>query len=573
MINLTVDFCRSVRSVWALMFVCFSIVGCQSEERKALDMPTVAPSEKAEVVDAVRITTPSAQPVIDWEEPSIVFAGTKPAYSGVWISQQVNGEFVLQALVVPRSSKTKWHYTLDLQKTDGLESTVNQFVFKAYKGQDRISSPVSVTVNYKPSAEASPSDSPGTPEIAQAIPQGMDQLTSEHNRFNSIYPQVASGINGQTYVVWQQCQTGDSCDKTTVMAARHMGASGWGTPVEVSPLSSRSAHGIVPDVAVDSTGIAHIVWTDSGTIGKRRSSTDVIYRTWDGTNAAGLGDIDTVSVGAFFDCERGERCAEVYEAVIALAGDSPRVAFRAGMGSKSYDIFYASRSDYVWNAVQLSQSGDYIGGLNPQIAADLFGGVHVVWQHRGKGNTSSLHYTEVGQGMGSISVLTPQCGEKDYVARPTVAADAAGKAYVAWLNKADCNDDAAGMSVFYAEVDESGHFSEPRNVTVGGALVGATHQTPQIDVAEHDSSVVITWASTANIGESGDDYDILMKRFKGEDATEIQIVNELASTKGDTTKSLYPSLSTDSAGYLTCWQERDRDAGSDFDVNCARREW
>ena len=572
MTNLIVESCRNVRSVLAVMLVCFFFFGCQVEQI-TLETPDVKLSPEHDVIQPVRITTPGTQSAFDWDQPSIVFAGTKPAYTGVWISQQVNGTFVLRTLVVPRDSKTSWNYKLDLQKTDGLKSTVNQFVFKAWKDQSQISTPVSVTVNYKPATQPLSPTSPDTPDTVQLIPQSLDQLTSENNHFNSLYPRVASGINGQTFVVWQQCQAGDSCDKNTIMAARHRGAAGWGTAVEVSPLSTRSAHGSVPDVAVDSTGVAHIVWTDSGTIGKRPSNTDVIHRTWDGTNAAGLGDISTVSVGSYFDCARGEQCAEVYEAVIALAGDSPRVAFRAGKGTRKFDIFYSSRLDGVWNAVQISDSGDDIGALKPQIAADLFGGVHVVWQHRGEGDTASLYYSRVGQGAGSIRVLTPQCADNNYVVRPTVAVGSTGKAYVAWINRSACNDVAAGFSVFYAEVDESGHFGEPRNVTAGGGLATARHQTPQIDVAEHDASVVITWASNANIGEAGDDYDILMKRFRGEDATEIQIVNELASTKSAAARSLYPSLSTDSAGYLTCWQERDRDAGSDFDVNCARREW
>ena len=43
-----------------------------------------------------------------------------------------------------------------------------------------------------------------------------------------------------------------------------------------------SANGSTPDVAVDENGVGHFVWTDSGRVGGRDGSANVVY-TIDGT--------------------------------------------------------------------------------------------------------------------------------------------------------------------------------------------------------------------------------------------------------------------------------------------------
>ncbi len=420
-------------------------------------------------------------------------------------------------------------------------------------------------------------------ECSQEAPLVIERITAEGNQFNSLAPRVAIGGNGVAYLVWQQCSTGDPCDKSTVMVSRHLGAAGWASAVEVSPLSIRSAHGTQPDIAVDSGGRAHIIWHDTGTVGARISDTDILYRTWDGTNVAGLGSVTTVSVGSELACGSAGNCQEVYESRIALLSDSPRVVFRGDGTSRAFETYYATLSGTGWYSTQVSNgsldspSGSGDGAISPGIAIDPIGGVHLIWRNKQSQVQSSLHYHLVGGSGEPMEV--PRVCESGVVAYPSLAVDGAGKVHVAWTGNRDCNDSSLGFSVYYSVKDGATGFGTPVEITGESSLAGASHEAPQIVIGaaagQNQQPVGVTWSSNAAVGQSGGDSDILFQRYGEEDSQPaLRLLSEPTSADNiSNASSVFPSTASDAAGILACWQEKDDSPSPDFDIFCTRLEW
>lgn len=420
-----------------------------------------------------------------------------------------------------------------------------------------------------------PDNAPIPSEVESPV-LSIKQFTEEGNNFNSMYPKLARGIGGTTYLVWQQCRLGDACEKSSIMVARHDGSS-WGESVEVSPLSEGSAHATSPDVAVDSSGTAHIIWKDSGTIGARPTDSDILYRSWSGEGAAGLGSLHTVSVGGVLDCVELSDCATVIDSKIALVGDQPAVAFSATGTARSFEVFYATVTNGSWSATQISDGShdvppySAVGARYPDIGTDFTGQAYIVWVSQLTASNSRIQYRTVGDSLGAIQAVEDECNT-NRVGSPKVAVDEFGVGHLVWTRLRSCDDPSGGMSVYYGKLSGAGVVGSVTDLTASESHEGARKSSPEIvlGTAEGSTLVSVAWASTAPIAGSGSDYDILMTSFKEvPDTPVIRVVSEpgvgLNTSAG---LSFNPALVTRGAGVAVCWQEKDSTDISDFDITC-----
>lgn len=82
------------------------------------------------------------------------------------------------------------------------------------------------------------------------------------------YPQLAVNTSGTTlHVVWEQVESGPFYTPWYIEGTWDAGTVNWGTPQRLSP--EDQDYGVRPNVAVDSTGSAHVVWSEliTGTTG------------------------------------------------------------------------------------------------------------------------------------------------------------------------------------------------------------------------------------------------------------------------------------------------------------------
>lgn len=423
-----------------------------------------------------------------------------------------------------------------------------------------------------------PIDAPRGNEWAE---REIRQFTDESNQFNSKHPQIARGLAGNTYMVWQRCQLGDECEKSTVMGARHNGTS-WGEPVEVSPMSEGSAHATEPKLAVDSQGTAHIIWRDSGTIGSRPVDDDIIYRTWDGEGVQGLGASQTVSVGAVLGCDQASDCPKIFDHSIAMVGDSPGVVFAAAGTVRRFEVFYSTLTSGAWSATQVSD-GSYdtpsygtVGARSPDLSSDLVGNTYIVWVNRVQGAGGQIRYRTLGDSLGEVRTINTLCGVSN-VQSPRVEVDESGKAHLVWTGERVCGDTSAGTSIYYTYINGDGVVGAPVDLTSGQPGAGTHSFHPEVALATRggESVVSVTWSSPLRNADGVIDFSVLLARFS--DAGEVGAASVISVPDGGGLASVgvstFPSVVSGDAGVMACWQEKDSNVGSDFDVTCTGIRW
>jgi hypothetical protein len=333
---------------------------------------------------------------------------------------------------------------------------------------------------------------------------------------------------------------------------------------------------------VDSSGVAHLVWKDSGRIGARPIDSDFIYRTWNGDGEAGLGEPQTVSVGVNLDCDEFSDCARVHDAAVALSGDVPTVAFSAGGTARKFEVFYATATNGSWSAAQVSD-GSFdvpayagIGAHSPDMATDFLGNTYLVWVNQITETNSELQFRSVGDSLGRLNRIENDCST-NRVFNPSVAVDEAGAGHLVWAAPSGCGGPSTVSNIYYTTIEGDGVVQAAAVVSSDEGLQGVQNASPEVMVTDRDgeSVVAVVWTSSATINGSGTDYDILMKTFgESGDSIPSRVVSEPDSMVNVSAYASYsPTLVSGDAGTLVCWQEKDGNEMADFDVSCTGMGW
>ena len=439
------------------------------------------------------------------------------------------------------------------------------------------------------------------------------QLTPEEATLNSVDPRIAVGPNGHMYAVWQHCDGADACSDTRIYAATVDEGGSWGEPIVITYLTGsapdgaidglRTALSIQPDVAVDADGVAHIVWSDAGTGREgaggapvwsgnmRNGSRDIVYRTWDGTaGAEGLSVVEVVSVGdevGDFDME---------DPRIAVGESGPAVVFGGGPFDppREYETFYSARAQDGWASVMISARDlpttdlDF-GAKHAVIAIDKDDRRHVAWVDNGDVDgdlvdDDDVLYRVIGEE--GIRVANGNCSGG--ASEPAIAVDMEdlnNRAYVAFRGRGDCADAAAqdvgGASVRFAwhegqapqfttpvTVNDEAIFMEEEVNRNGGPAI-KVHAVADRPMAEH--VIVVGFQSKASLQSSGNDYDVILRRYDRDDSPLAQgyiVLSEPTVDEDNTTSnSRYPSIALDASGAAhVLWQQSDDSESPDNDV-------
>jgi len=98
--------------------------------------------------DPVEVTGPRIDTVFVWDRPDITWEGNKPAGTGVYMIQEVDGQRVVEALLVAPDEANTWSGRANLQTTAAAGSNLNNFTFLAVTAQNVRSNPVQHQVDY-----------------------------------------------------------------------------------------------------------------------------------------------------------------------------------------------------------------------------------------------------------------------------------------------------------------------------------------------------------------------------------------------------------------------------------------
>jgi len=277
-------------------------------------------------------------------------------------------------------------------------------------------------------------------------------------------PEVATGPNGNIYVVWSDleglCSASTSCTDTVFFSRSTDGGATYSTP------QALSTNGGDPQLAIDAQGNINVIWNSTG---------PDFARSTDG--------------GATFS-------SPVYIA----PGMSPYLGFAAA-GYRAITVDGSGNIDLVWMDTSSSQiffarstnggasfstpldvSNYPNGALNPTVAADTSGNIDVVWQGSVSGHDPfDLFFTRSTNGGASFSnprdiSNTPQGAYYDQL-----SVDPSGNIDVAW--DSDCPNSSAcpviSSDVFFSQSKDGGatlsapvQISDSQNEPVSRVLMG-----------------------------------------------------------------------------------------------------
>ena len=395
-------------------------------------------------------------------------------------------------------------------------------------------------------------------------------VSNEQDNWNSQVPRIAVGQNGEVYATWETCIGLNACEMELVAAA-HLGEDGtWGDPIILN--IRNSANGSTPDVAVDDNGVGHFVWTDSGRVGGRDGSSNIIYTTWDGT-APTISDTSCNNAGATPQPQNPETPAVCWAGFIQGQGGMGDVTSltsngisggdatygRIGVGSqgpaavfvvdtqsentgRAYEVYLATSQEGAWTPQVISDNtaGGEDGADKPDIAIDGTGAAHIVWEDDGDvdgdaENDVDILYVNTGVGTDAL-LVNGNCGQAGNLdedgfpiretSSPVVAVDpqdANSRAYVAWLAEGGCGV-GQNTAVRWAYTEDGAPFTSGTDgegaflASAGDEFTTAANRRPEIVVhsVEGDmttQTVAVIWQTDAPTRGAGGDKDIALRRY------------------------------------------------------------
>jgi cysteine-rich repeat protein len=387
----------------------------------------------------------------------------------------------------------------------------------------------------------------------------LQQVTGEAHGYNAFAPRLAAAPDGNLFMVWQECTTADTgdegnCEKKSVYAARKVrGSVLWDLPVEISPpASDGSANAVLPDVAVDASGVVHIVWADDGDLGTGvTDGADILYRSWDGTDVHGRGTVEVVSAGL----DVAGELVGAERPSIQIGSQGPMVAFtlRFLVADRRRETFLARRiSGWEVAPVSLGATGGSRGAAGARLVLATEDRPHMVWvDDRGDANHKVVYSWD---GSGAGSPLSPQCdGDVDMPA----AAMLNGELFVIYVTEGACSSHAGAKGI---AVQRVGGAQEV--LTADPIFAADSTRYPRPDLtATADGRLVATWVSSVALPDAGEDPDIL-GRVRAADGT----WGEVFAVSGTADRAKEPAVLVDNGRVHIGWSEREAGDDGDYDI-------
>ncbi len=263
------------------------------------------------------------------------------------------------------------------------------------------------------------------------------------NDGDSWNPSITTDNNGNIHVVWSDETVGEwggGISDREIMYANYSG-SGWSNATVISDDSTgwNDGNSFGPSIATDKNGDIHVVWRDC-TFGEWGTDNEIMYANY----SAGVWSNATV----ISDDSTGWNDGNSFSPSITTdENGNIHVVWRDdtnGEWGTDEEIMYTNCTTAGWsNATVISDVFGWNDGdsLNPCIATDLNGYVHVAWQDYTVGEwTNSIYDTEImyanytATGWSNATVISDDYTgwNKNYSWRPSIAVDNNGIVHVIW---------------------------------------------------------------------------------------------------------------------------------------------
>ncbi len=337
------------------------------------------------------------------------------------------------------------------------------------------------------------------------------------------YPRVAVDAFGIVHIVWHDDSDNyDGSDDYDILYRRwdaELGA--FTTFTLISPISTSTSQ--YPDIALDSMGNAHVVWQDYTVYGDDSGSyRDIFYRYWNKTTDTWQGHTGTYDLitpnsdGHTDDCYDPAIAVDPEGNIHVVWEDENEIL----EPYNNNDIYYKcwNATTRAWGALALVSTESTTAAMNPAIATDSLGNVHVVWDDRtnysGAGTDVDIFYkcwnstTGIWTGTEVVSTNSTSTGQD-----PSIDIDGSDNVHVVWEDDTTLLGDGSDYDIFYRMRDAttktwSGHEYSTDIVPTPSAYLTRGSYDPQVGVDDF-GNVNIVWRQS----ESYFDYEIEFGRW------------------------------------------------------------
>lgn len=283
------------------------------------------------------------------------------------------------------------------------------------------------------------------------------------------HPAIAMTPGGDTYAMWQDSRNGTP----DIYASVHPAGGSWETNVRVDDDPGGRASQITPDLAVDGSGNAYAVWTDT-----RNGDADIYFSyraaassTW-GINVRVNDDISTYPWAQYKPTVSVDDAGSAY----AIWYDQRDESIGAG-------IYFSYRTalSATWSPNERISSpappGSAYQYSSPAIAVDPAGNVHALWvDTRAISPSVYAAYRPAGGSWEPSELVSSSQTALQYGYRSTsIAVDAMGNAYALWVDQRASDND-----IYFAYRPAGGSWNSEARVNDDGG--SASQSNPDIAV-------------------------------------------------------------------------------------------
>ena len=247
---------------------------------------------------------------------------------------------------------------------------------------------------------------------------------------------IVATLDRSLHVVWSDTRTGNADIYYTMKAA---GAPDW---EPLAPVAATPATSLGPQIVVDSRGMVHVVWHETGT------GSEVFY-----ANKAPAGGSWSAPVNVSVSAGGSQ-----WSALAVDASDTLHLAWQDTLPldgqSRAFIVYYATKPpDQAWSGRYELERATLLTGISgktqpPALVVDARGAVHVAWASMVDYKVHHTMRLDAASGWSvpqAVAALTPPPNPDNQWYLLGMAADLSGGVHVVW-------NDMASSSSFYQAI-------------------------------------------------------------------------------------------------------------------------
>jgi uncharacterized repeat protein (TIGR01451 family) len=294
------------------------------------------------------------------------------------------------------------------------------------------------------------SNTPGIDGFRAAIPYSVEildtslSLSDDSDGQDAFNPAIALDGGDVAHVVFED-KTGDN--ERNVYYVNNSGGT-FGTPTRISD-DSDGQDALNPAIALDGSGVVHVVFEDS-------SGTDTKRNIYYVNNSGGTFGTPT----RISDDSDGQ---DALDPAIALDGSGvAHVVFEDKTGDNRINIYYVNNSGGTFGTpTRISDDSDGQDALNPAIALDGSGVAHVVFEDKTGDNERNVYYVNNSGGtFGTPTRISDDSDGQDAL-NPAIALDGSGVVHVVYEDRSGTD---TKRNIYYVN-DSGGTFGTPTRIS------------------------------------------------------------------------------------------------------------